>query len=267
MVRNKFCLINFLILFSVQLTYGQEWPKIYGDSISTYCEDFFEQYDKGYCFLGLIITTGNHFEYGWLFKTDINGNVIWDKKFGDGIEDTFFGDFEETNDHGWIICGSTSKVDEETDPMFIKLNACGEVEWCKILHSEGYNYADKVISLPDGNFIGSIYLYEWNGEYKSSLVKLNSAGELVWIKPIINDDSTYFIEGVRDLSFMPDSSIIVSCYLSNQGQYPFWIKADMEGNKMWESKWPDGKGSAGQNDIIEYLIPFHRILPGYLQGC
>jgi hypothetical protein len=245
MLKSKTILTSFLLIFITLVTNGQQWPKIYGDSISTYCEACFEHYDKGYCFLGSIITTGNHFEYGWLFKTDINGNVMWDKKFGDSIEDTFFGDFDETSEHGWIICGSTTMIDEDEDPMYMKLNACGEVEWCKILHSDSYNYADKVLSLPDGNFLGSLYDYEWNGDYQCSLVKMNSAGEPIWIKSIINDNLSYHIESIWELSSMPDSSIIISCFLTNQGQFPFWIKTDLEGNKLWEKMWPEGQGSAG----------------------
>ena len=37
-----------------------------------------ENYDKGYIILGTKID----YKIGWIIKTDINGNMLWNKKLG-----------------------------------------------------------------------------------------------------------------------------------------------------------------------------------------
>ena len=84
---------------------------------------------KGILLCNNILRNGNSFKYGWLIKTDINGNVLWDKKFGNGIYECYILGIDKTFDGGLIISGGIASIDKMHDPMFIKLNACGEVEW------------------------------------------------------------------------------------------------------------------------------------------
>jgi hypothetical protein len=82
-----------LIIYSALLYYNsfsQVWPKIFGDNIRAYSRDLIENYDFGYFISGSILRDASHFKYGWLIKKDINGNLQWNKKFGDGTYENFF---------------------------------------------------------------------------------------------------------------------------------------------------------------------------------
>src|SRR5208283_3538692 len=94
---------------------------------AAYC---IQQYDKGYILLGNI----NNYTYGWIVKTDINGNELWDIKIGDGVHETMPSNIEQTSDNGFILCGSTNLYNSpHTDPFIMKLNSCGDLQWCKVL--------------------------------------------------------------------------------------------------------------------------------------
>jgi hypothetical protein len=120
--------IVFLYLFAfLQLNViAQNWPLIYGDNINANVSKIIETYDKGYIICGWIYKNPNFTDYGWIIKTDINGNILWDKKVGDGNYGMHFSDIIRTMDNGYIISGSTGKYNNLTtfDAAFYKLNCC-----------------------------------------------------------------------------------------------------------------------------------------------
>ena len=230
--------------------YGQDWPKIYGDNIHAYVGNIHEDYDKGYIIGGSILSNPNTFRYAWIIKTNINGNILWDKKIGNGIDQFYLTNFEKTFDEGIIISGATSIYDIEIDPIFIKLNKCGEVDWCTIILSNGYNTASGILTLSDGSHIGMLKYY--GGDYQNiriSLIKIDSLGEPVWIKHLAQEDSLIYNEEGYYLIRTSDNNCIVSGHCFYPGMRPFWIKTDTTGNQIWDLKWSGGTGSADQ--IIE----------------
>jgi hypothetical protein len=225
--------------------FSQNWPKIYGDDFQAYGEEILESYDMGYFICGSILKNAETFEYGWLIKTDINGNILWDKKFGESSYENYFSDFDKTSDNGLIISGSTAQQDVEQDPLFIKLNACGEIEWCQILLRDGFNTSSGIVSLPEGDYLGMIQYFGGQTQLnRISLVKMDSSGEPIWIKHLAQEDSTTFNEEGNKLYLTPDSNIIVCGRTQGGGMKPFWIKADTAGEEQWELKWQGGWGNA-----------------------
>jgi len=220
---------------------SQDWPKIYGDDLRAYGIEVLEYYDKGYLICGSILRDASHFKYGWLIKTEINGNLIWDKKFGNSSYENSFWDFEKTADQGLIVSGATAQYDIEIDPLFVKLNPCGEIEWCKIYQSEGFNTAQGIIELPSGEYVGMLQYY--GGDYQNiriSLVKMTSYGEPIWIKHLANEDSSLSNEEGSFLDLTPDNNYLVSGYCFSPNLEPFFIKADTAGEQLWDIRWPNG---------------------------
>ena len=226
MFKAVYILLLFIVITS-NITTGQEWPKIYGDNIHAIVEDLCEDYDKGYLIGGSILKDAATFKYGWGIKTDINGTILWDKKFGNGLYQNYFIDFDKTIDGGMVLSGATSEQDVEIDPLFIKLNSCGEIEWCRSFLSEGYNCARGIISLPDGGFIGMMNYYGGDpSNLRISLVKMDAAGEPLWIKHLAQEDSTIHNEEGYYLDLMTDGNYLVTGRCFCGGLKPFWIKID-----------------------------------------
>jgi len=167
------------------------------------------------------------------------------KKFGEESYENYFLDFDKTADQGLIISGATAQQDIEIDPLFVKLDPCGEIEWCKILLSNGFNTAKGVVTLPNGEFLGMLQYYGGDAQHiRISLVKMDSGGEPIWIKHLAQEDTTTFNEEGNKLYLTPDSNIIVCGRCQGGGMKPFWIKTDTAGSELWELKWQGGSGNA-----------------------
>jgi hypothetical protein len=246
----KIILTVFIVALTTIKCLSQVWPKVYGDDIDAYARDLIETYDKGYLICGSIDKNAYLYKFGWLIKTDINGNLLWDKKFGDYHFENFFMDFDKTTDNGYIIAGGTAQYDVQWDPLFIKLDPCGEIEWCKIFLSPNDNTALAVITLPNGEYLGMLQYYGGNAQHvRISLVKMDTSGEPVWIKNLAQQDSVANEEGMY-LDFTPDSNYLVSGSGFSPFPKPYFIKTDTAGEELWNIKWPEGFGGyAGRSDF------------------
>jgi uncharacterized repeat protein (TIGR01451 family) len=96
----------------------------------------------------------------------------------------------QTVDGGYIMCGMHSLINtagqREYRAEFMKTDSLGQVSWTKNLSS---NYSPtNIYQTKDGGYMvfGEIS-YTGNNQYgSSSLLKLNSTGDSVWMKPISN---------------------------------------------------------------------------------
>jgi hypothetical protein len=243
--------ITLLLIFSGITGFSQNWPKIYGDYIDALGEDLRENYDLGYLICGSIMKDASHFKYGWLIKTDINGYVLWDKKFGEGSRENFFLDFDMTQNNGLIISGGTAKEDIERDPIFIKLDPCGEIEWCKIFLSPHDNTATGIVSLPNGEYLGMVQYYGGDAQnIRISLVKMDTSGEPIWIKNLAQEDSTIVNEDGFHLYLTLDGNYLVSGSCFNPSLKPFLIETDTSGEQLWDIKWPVGYGGWADQSVF-----------------
>lgn len=210
--------------------FSQDWIKYYGFGSQPYSASCIEQYDKGYILLGSV----NNYKYCWIVKTDINGNQLWDIKIGDGVHETMPANIELTSDNGFILCGTTTMFSPPShDPFIMKLNSCGEAEWCRVLnYDETYDGSKGVKQMKDGGYVLLADIIGNHFEDRIRMFKFDSGGELVWSK-IFNHDSLTFVEVSHDL--YSDS---MNCLVSGGCYYPEWLKpyyiqTDTAGNETW----------------------------------
>ncbi|MCD6112012.1 MAG: hypothetical protein J7J86_01950, partial [Bacteroidales bacterium] len=245
-MKKKTFLIILIIFLNIN-TYCQDWVRIYGDNISAYPHDLIETYDKGYIISGEIYW-GQIVKYGWLIKTDINGEILWDKKFGNIEYKTAIRGISQTNDGGYIITGGVDIYDSQGDPFILKLNTCGKKEWCKIFHMGNHiDYGEKVIALPGGGYLGLIRYYGYDYYNKRIwLFRLDEQGNIIWKKVYAQQDPKITNEDCYDLTFFQDSSFLITgeCYYPNPGdtnnyywERPFFIKVDTTGEEIWTLPW------------------------------
>jgi hypothetical protein len=84
MQRLKFSLFILVFLLSIKVINAQDWPKIYGNFFDATTRNLDETYDKGFFLSAYTYSNTGVPEFTWIIKIDINGNILWDKKFGDG---------------------------------------------------------------------------------------------------------------------------------------------------------------------------------------
>ncbi len=171
-------LILGLLLFC-QNSFAQltiEWDRTYGGSGYEEMGAAILTADGGYLFGGITTTRTPDFEITsntkdtvdwpeltgdyWIVKTDGDGNILWDKRFGGFREDRLW-TILQTPDGGYLLGGeSRSGVgadrswDNRGDLDFwvVKIDANGNKEWDRAYGGTGADLLRKILPLPNGQF-------------------------------------------------------------------------------------------------------------------
>ena len=180
----RYILLLLIVAATIALN-GQTWPKYYGQpGRYDYSYDIAEAYDKGYFILGYQYSSV--VQKTWLIKTDINGEVLWEKVFTSYFNKSQA--LEPTRDGGVLICGMNERAEgDKTAPYVIKLNACGEKEWCvNFAENQGEintPWAQDIKELPSGDIVVLVNEYGNHPINTLHLFKLNASGDVLWRNP------------------------------------------------------------------------------------
>ncbi len=238
-----------LILLPISLMYGQTWPKFYGlHNIYVYARDVIETYDKGYLICGTYYPNYNFDQqWGWLIKTNINGEILWDRILS--IDDMVYVtpySIEQSCDGGFLVCGRISG-NEISAAFVMKLNACGESEWCKSFVKQSEIFLPSARGLKELDNGDIVVLVDDFGQTQYEtihLIKLNVNGEILWIKPFatIHDYPESAENNPTNLIITSDNKYLISGYgywkhpWEPDGVYwlrPFFALSDSDGNEEW----------------------------------
>ena len=158
---------------------NKQWSKIFGDSIGgEYLVSVQQTTDGGY-----IATGRNYLDNGWsasdtlVIKTDSNGNVQWEKRFGGPYLDTCLW-IQQTRDGGYILTGQSQiySSDEEEDLSLIKIDSNGNEEWSKYYgERDSFDSGTSVEQTIDGGFIATGLISN-----DAVLIKTDSNGNTEW---------------------------------------------------------------------------------------
>lgn len=242
----------FLFLELSSYIYAQTWPRTYDTIHNSWVHEIIETYDRGYLILGQVDPGFGGIDQTscWMIKTDINGNLLWDKRIYNPAYLNWANDITQTPDGGFILIGSTAQLDPgESDIMFVKFDACGNREWCNVLSTPGNSdYGNQVEPVADG-YIGLLnYYQDWINK-RVWTIKLDLEGNVVWRKLYFEDDPHYKSEEAMDLLITPDNGLLVTAYgnYDPEGGYGGWvysilIKTDSLGNEQWVTRWGEESG-------------------------
>lgn len=101
-----------------------QWSKTYGGTEDDYAYSAQKTSDGGYIIAGSTTSFGGGDKDVYLIKTDINGDTLWTKAYGEsGSEETW--SVEETKDGGYIIAGITNSFGQGNDALLIKTDRNG----------------------------------------------------------------------------------------------------------------------------------------------
>ena len=238
---RKFILVVILVACNSHSVWSQ-WIKVFGEDMTCWTRDVKEHYDKGYLLLGQVDPGPNVPQmYGWLIKTDINGNEHWSKTIYSAEYQTGCFALDLTSDGGYIMTGVTTKLDPyDYDVSIIKFNVCGQKEWCKIFSTPGNSdYGIKIKQIPGGYVALVAYFKDWIHQ-RIWLFKLDTQGEVVWQKHYAQSDTNIFNEDCGDLLLTSDGGYLITgeaSYLVPPGSFgyrhPLIIKTDSAGVDQW----------------------------------
>ncbi|MCK4677736.1 MAG: T9SS type A sorting domain-containing protein, partial [Bacteroidales bacterium] len=154
-------------------------------------------------------------------------------------------DIQQTTDGGYILIGDTKKLDAWYDPFVMKLNYCGEKEWCKILHlPNNMDFGTRILQLPNGNYIALLTYFSYVYSERIWLMCFDEAGSILWKKVYAQTEPDIINEDGFHLLLTADNSVLIT----GIGSYPdpdtnlyrnrvLLIKIDFDGNEKWTLPW------------------------------
>jgi hypothetical protein len=236
----------------VPFVISQPWPKTYPQWNGSNVDWLINYYDKGYMFLIEPQYLDN--KYAIIVKTDINGNVLWDKYIGNGQYGLSSGDMEQTKDNGFIYAAGFSKYDPRggSDPFMIKFNPCGEMQWCSVINTPGiFDYADRVRQTPEGDYVLLTSYSDPNPINRIQIYKFDSSGNLNW-KHNYPGNNYIFDDDGYDVKVLNNGYLITGiCFSPDSGQNgggwerPYYIRTDTAGNELWRLPYGRNNGFQG----------------------
>jgi hypothetical protein len=195
MKKLTFTIITFFVFVQASAQ-KEEWVREFWNYERTGMADLITAYDNGYILLNYINWNYQN-KWAWVIKTDVNGEIIWDKKIGNGIDGTKFKSVHQESDGSLLLAGGTMWIDPQYgDPMFMKLNACGEKEWCRIFPQtvpyKSFPFGLNIYPLSQGEgYLGLVI--QWGGSFVPPqyrgiwLFRMDSNGNLLWIKNVFDE--------------------------------------------------------------------------------
>ena len=197
----------------------------------------------------------NHGGYDyWLLRTDMNGNLLWEKTYG-GCDDDSPRDMVRTPDNGYIMFGYTFSDDGDitgfnggADYWVVKTDSLNNIEWQKCMGGSSLEVAYQIKLTSDSGYICIGYTASSDGDvtgfhgfYDAWVVKLSSEGEIEWNKCyggshidwgqciIPTNDGGYIIGG---LTMSTDGDVL--CELHSEYNDIWIVKLDSIGNIEWQ---------------------------------
>ncbi len=174
-------------------SYGnQTWIRSYGGSQYDEARHFQETFDGGFIISGVTKSYGYGEEDVWLIKTESDGEMDWNVKFGDAQNDRG-AQILQTEEGGYIVVGEKYNIDlENSDLWLLKINSQGELSWERTLGSTGDDRGYDIKNNRSGGYLllGSTNSFG-NGGSDIWLISTDSNGNEIWSKTYGSSNNEY----------------------------------------------------------------------------
>ncbi len=164
------------------------WSRTYGGTKDDWPFSIIQTLDGGYAITGYTESFGAGGQDFWLVKTYADGDVEWNKTYGNATHNEVGRSLIQTTDGGYAIAGYTGRAGvgaEGWDCWLVKTDDNGNMQWNRTYaYTQYHDEARCVIQTDDGGYIiaGSTYYAPGNSASDGWLVKTDAAGNMIWNK-------------------------------------------------------------------------------------
>lgn len=136
--------------------------------------------DSSYVMAGSVNVVGGVNSDMFLVKTDKNGTLIWQKRYG-GASKEIAKSITTSLDGGFVFAGYTSSFGKGGKDFYVfKINANGDSIWSKTFGSSLDDEAFSVNSTKDGGYLVTGYNFTAASYKKGVVMKLSANGDSLW---------------------------------------------------------------------------------------
>ncbi len=181
----------------------------------------------------------------WIVKADINGNILWDKSLYDIVNNTFIiHSVDIDNSQNIYISGGVYPGDSMLCAL-LKLNNCGELEWCKKISMGNSNFGlfAKVTSSSNIRLL-TYGASEYSVIDRFQLWEIDPEGNIIWMKQVLPGTQTYFQNTeFTQMCLTSDGGSLMAGYTyypydTTNNPYdavlqPCLVKCDSQGDMQW----------------------------------
>ena len=210
---------------------GKIWDKTFGGSGDDRLTSALQLTDGGYILAGTTYLSGS--SQGWLIMTNSEGETIWGETYGGPTSDSYFSvrSVQQTNDEGYILVGST-----DLDAYLVKTDSSGKELWSETFGGNDFDEFTEVHQTNGGGYIlagttGGIDVYDevedcWYTSYDAWLVKIDSAGNVVWDKVITGYDFPNVFQQTSDGGYILGGEYFIG--VANSDGFLIKIEGDLD---------------------------------------
>jgi PKD repeat protein len=208
------------------------WTKTIGSDGSDLVRSCVQTEDSGFVFTGFSIIPGQGGLDAWLVKTDAQGKVEWNRKYGSDQTPELGRNAVQTSDGGYAILANKYDAEMQANVMwFVKTKSNGDTMWTRSYTQFGGVSADWMQNTIDGGYI--IVLSHFETE-NIILLKIDHNGDISWDKKYgreFSDFATHIIQTEDKGYALCGASDISSS--SSDGRRTYIIKTDSLGDSLW----------------------------------
>lgn len=162
------------------------WSKSYGGAESDRGRRIFQIPNDGIYVAGYTNSIGNGSFDFYFFKTDLVGNLIYEKTYGGANFEKLHDATFVSKDSSFILVGETKSNAEEIENLYImRLNSNGDTLWTKQMGSAGVDIARAVTMISDTTFVvvGDYYVAD-SLKQKGLYLKMHIDGTVEWLNTV-----------------------------------------------------------------------------------
>lgn len=234
-----------VLLMKVDPNGSKVWSKTYGGASQDSGSEVIAVSD-GYVIAGISYSSTNHNGDVYVIKTDLNGNLIWQKTYGGFAYD--MGYSIAATDDGYIVIGDTLSYGHGSyDVYLLKIDKNGNLIWEKTFGGAGDDKGSSVVAMSDGYVItGETSSFSADNSTKAYLLKTDLAGNLLWQKTFGGNlyNSGAAIKAVSDGYLIGGTTMSYGAGIFNI----YAVKTDLNGNLVWQEVF--GRGFWDQGSAI-----------------
>ena len=210
------------------------WAKLYsGPAQDEGATSVRQTPDGGFVAVGWTRSFGAGDSDFWILKLTPSGVVDWERSFGGGQMDAPV-DVELTVDGGYVLTSySTSLGAAGHEPLVLKLDAVGNVDWQHAYRTSGRDFGDDIEPTSDGGFIlgGGTDPPPIDGPTQGRIIKLDAFGAIEWQHTYAHLANFRAIEPTADGGYVAAGGWDVAA----TGQADWWLaKLASDGSPVWQ---------------------------------